>query len=117
MQIECVDVSQHEVEKGLHESQRSDLLLMMHNFNSQGNDEQIIQEMVEEHQANITSSIQQELDEQRNRDLELGQMHDDVLYHTNAATEAIIEGFENLNSSSEDNRYDDDNPVNEFNIL
>ena len=98
-----------------HEYQRSDLLLMMHDFDSKGNNEQIIQETVKEHQANINSSIQQESDEQRTWDLELGQMQDDVLYHNNAEIEAIIESFENLNSSSEENCYDDDSPVNEFN--
>ena len=101
--------------QGAHKYQRTDLLLMMHDLDSKGFDEQLILEAVDEHQANINSSVQQESDEQRTQDLELDQMQDDVLHHENAEIEAIIEGFENLNSSSEDNCYDDDSPVNEFN--
>jgi hypothetical protein len=101
--------------QGAHKYQRTDLLLMMHDLDSKGFNKQLILEAVEEHQAYITSSVQQESDEQRTQDLELDQMRDDVLHHENAEIEAIIEGFENINSSSEENCYDDDSPVNEFN--
>ncbi len=61
--------------------------------------------MEAERQFALQESIRQELEGQCTQDDKIGQLQDDVLYHTNALTEQIIAEFENLDHRSDD---DDD---------
>ena len=64
----------------------------------------------------LQESIRQEQEGQRVHEDAIGQMQDDVFFHTNTLTEQIIANFENLNHSSEEdltqsNEYDCDQHV------
>jgi hypothetical protein len=104
---------------------RTDLILMMRN-SLHDNDDQIMRAMDEERNRDITEALHLELQGQRVQDDDLHQLNDDILHHTNAMTDEIIDSFENLRHDShncqlcgEDHNSDEDcsvhEPTNELN--
>ncbi len=57
---------------------------------------------------------QLEFDEQRTRDQELSQLHDDAIHHDNDLTDQIIASFEHHSSSDDYNGFGA-SPVHDFN--
>jgi transposase InsO family protein len=93
-----------------------ELLLMMNDHTPLDEDEQTMRDMdAERTEALQLQLLQLGLDEQRHHDLELSQLHEDILHHDNETTEQIIADFEHNNSSSDANDGFGTSPVNDFN--
>jgi hypothetical protein len=90
------------------ENARLILMLQDHSQNAHDNESE---RNLEEAQGTISHDLRTlEMDEQKNHDLELSQLDDDIQHHINSLTEEIIDGFERLGDASSAN-----SSVNEFN--
>jgi hypothetical protein len=89
---------------------RNGLILMIREFNQDRQDTSWQSDIDEAQNLSIRDLLTLELDEQKNHDLELSQLNEDILQHINSTTEEIIDEIDRSEDSSLGN-----SPVNEFN--
>jgi hypothetical protein len=89
---------------------RHDLIMMVRDINHE-DDERTIIEIDCENKTSLHELLRLELDEQKSHDLELSQLHDDVLQHINSVTDEIIANAER----DDDTDSFGSSPVNVFN--
>ncbi len=81
---------------------QNDFILMMQCLSTQERDEQIMRDIDDETKAVLSDILSLKTDEQRAHDAELSQLQDDVLYHINSQTDAIIHEIERIDSNESD---------------
>ncbi len=78
---------------------RNGLILMLRDFSTERKDDDSERNIDAAQKTVLNDLLTLELDEQRNHDLELSQLDDDILQQINSTTEAIIDDFERVDST------------------